>query len=126
MIVGIGTDIVAVARMASGIEKYGERFTSRILSSDEFEIFSQHANQAHYLAKRFAAKEAVVKALGCGFRDGISMRQVEISNDPLGKPQVTLYSKAAERAKSMGVTEILLSLSDEREYAIAYVMAQKC
>ncbi len=126
MIVGIGTDIVAVARMASGIEKYGERFASRILSSNEFEVFSGHANQAHYLAKRFAAKEAVVKALGCGFRDGISMRQVEVSNDPLGKPQVTLHSKAAERAKSMDVTEILLSLSDEREYAVAYVMAQKC
>ena len=126
MIVGIGTDIVAVARMASGIEKYGERFASRILSSDEFKIFSQHTNQAHHLAKRFAAKEAVVKALGCGFRDGISMRQVEISNDPLGKPQVTLYNKAAERAGNMGVTEILLSLSDEREYAVAYVVAQKC
>ncbi len=125
MIVGIGTDIIAVARIASGIEKYGERFARRILSPDELETFSQHGNQANYLAKRFAAKEAVVKALGCGFRDGISMRQVAVSNDPLGKPQVTLHSKAAERAESMGVTEILLSLSDEREYAIAYAMAQK-
>ncbi len=125
MIVGIGTDIVAVTRMAAAITRHGERFAQRILSDDEMVKYSQQANQASYLAKRFAAKEAVVKALGCGFRDGISMRQVVISNDPLGKPEVTLRDKAAERAEQMQIGEILLSLSDEREYAIAYVLAQK-
>ncbi len=125
MIVGIGTDIVAVTRMAAGITRHGERFAQRILSDDEMAKYSKQVNQANYLAKRFAAKEAVVKALGCGFRHGISMRQVVISNDALGKPEVTLHDKAAERAEQMQIGEILLSLSDEREYAIAYVVAQK-
>ncbi len=125
MIVGIGTDIVAVTRMAAGIKRHGERFAQRILSADEMVIYSKQLNQANYLAKRFAAKEAVVKALGCGFRNGISMRQVVISNDALGKPEVSLCGKAAERAEQMQIGEILLSLSDERDYAIAYVVAQK-
>ncbi|MCF6230534.1 MAG: holo-ACP synthase [Gammaproteobacteria bacterium] len=125
MIVGIGTDIVAVARMAAGIERHGERFAQRILSDDEMTMYRKQIHQANHLAKRFAAKEAVVKSLGCGFRDGISMRQVVISNDSLGKPEVTLSDKAAERAEQMQVGEIFLSLSDERDFAIAYVVAQK-
>lgn len=124
MILGIGTDIVSIARMKESLERHGERFAGRILSVDELAVFKVKSNQPAYLAKRFAAKEAVVKALGCGFRDGISMQHIIISNDLLGKPEVRLSGGADVRAKAIGMSSILLSLSDEKEYAVAYVVAQ--
>ena len=126
MIVGIGTDIVAVARIQEGLTQHGDRFARRILTGGEFDRFSCHNSQASFLAKRFAAKEAVVKALGCGFRDGISMHHIEVDNDSLGKPFLQLSCAAAERAASLEVGDLHLSLADEAEYAIAYVIASKC
>ena len=125
MIFGVGTDIVEVSRMGEGLARHGKRFAKRILAPDEFEVFEEHANPANFLAKRFAAKEALVKALGCGFRDGISMQHIVVKNDLLGKPEVTLHGEAAAKAKSLGVGEIFLSLADERDYAVAYVTATR-
>ncbi|HEX22459.1 MAG TPA: holo-[acyl-carrier-protein] synthase, partial [Chromatiales bacterium] len=68
MIYGIGTDIVGVSRLQTNLDRYGERFAARILAESEMAAFRQTQSQAHFLAKRFAAKEALVKALGTGFR----------------------------------------------------------
>ncbi len=125
MILGIGTDIVEVVRMAQGIERYGERFAKKILSKSEFSTYQQHVNPAAFLAKRFAAKEAVVKALGCGFRDGISMKDISVSNDALGKPVITLEGKAQGKADNLAAGDILLSLADEKKYAVAYALIMK-
>ena len=125
MIVGVGTDIVAVSRMQESLAQYGDRFAKRILSASEFEQFSSHVAPANFLAKRFAAKEALVKALGCGFRDGISMKHIVVDNDELGKPFIVLNGEAASRSERLGVGELFLSLADEAEYAIAYVIASK-
>ena len=125
MIAGVGTDIVAVSRMRESLTQYGDRFAKRILSPSEFEQFSSHVAQANFLAKRFAAKEALVKALGCGFRNGISMQHIVVDNDKLGKPFIVLNGEAANYAEQLGVDELFLSLADEAEYAVAYVVASK-
>lgn len=125
MIFGIGTDIVEVSRMDEGLSRHGERFARRILAPTEYEVFKARTGQASFLAKRFAAKEALVKALGCGFRDGISMQHIVVGNDALGKPVLTLSGEAANKAKSLDVGEIFLSLADEREYAVAYVTVMR-
>ena len=122
MIYGIGTDIVKIARMQESIDKHGERFARRILSDEEFARYQEHAFPAAFLAKRFAAKEATAKALGTGFRDGLSLRHIEVVNNPLGKPELCLHNRASELANDFGIDGSHLSLSDERDYAIAYVV----
>ncbi len=121
MIHGIGTDIVSITRIKEGLARHGDRFAQRILAESEFAIFSQHSLPAHYLAKRFAAKEAGVKAMGCGFRDGISLHHLVVESDELGRPSLILQEQAAKKAEELAIGEVFLSLSDEQEYAIAYV-----
>ena len=124
MIYGIGTDIVAVPRLQTNLDRYGERFAARILAESEMAAFRQVKSQAHFLAKRFAAKEALVKALGTGFRDGLSLRDIAVANDALGKPMLVLSDKLLDRLHSRGVTQQHLSLTDEREYALAFVILE--
>lgn len=121
MIFGIGTDIVAVARIQQGLDRHGERFAQRILSEGEFERFQAHGRPAHFLAKRFAAKEAVAKAFGTGFRDGLSLRHIEVVNDAKGRPMLRFAGKAAQLVEDLGIGEAHVSLSDEERYAVAFV-----
>ena len=95
MIFGIGTDIVRVTRMQRSLERYGQRFAERILAAEELAEFSLEARKAHFLAKRFAAKEAAAKAMGTGFRDGLALRHIAVGHDALGKPQLIFSGKAA-------------------------------
>jgi len=125
VIFGIGTDIVAVARMQDSLEKHGERFARRILTDAEYDRYKEHAHPAGFLAKRFAAKEAAAKALGTGFRDGLSLQHIEVSNDVLGKPELKFYLRASELVGSLGIGASYLSLSDEKEFAVAYVVLTK-
>ena len=125
MIHGIGTDIVAVARLRASLDRHGERFAARILTEAELAGFRQHANPANFLAKRFAAKEAMAKALGTGFRDGLSLHDIAVSNDELGKPSLVLSESLQRRLRAEGVTGTHLSLSDEREYAVAFVIVER-
>ena len=125
MIVGIGTDIVKVSRMAESLEKHGSRFAKRILADSEYEQFQEKMAPALFLAKRFAAKEAAVKALGTGFRDGISMRHIFVENDALGKPGLQFVEAAKTKIEEHQITYSHLSLADEQEYAIAYVVLEK-
>ena len=124
MIYGIGTDIVAVPRLQTSLDRYGERFAARILTASEMAVFRGLANKAHFLAKRFAAKEALVKALGTGFRDGLSLHDIVVANDALGKPVLEFSDKLADRLHARGITQQHLSLTDEREYALAFVVLE--
>jgi holo-[acyl-carrier protein] synthase len=122
MIVGIGTDLVHIPRMQSLLEKHGDKIAARILSDREFAEFKLQLKPAAYLAKRFAAKEAVAKALGTGFRDGLSLRHIEVRNDALGKPELSFLDVGLTLIKERQIGQSLLSLSDDHEYASAYVI----
>lgn len=125
MIFGIGVDIVSVPRLGRALERFGERFASRILADAEIEEFRRCGRPAGFLAKRFAAKEAAAKALGTGFRDGLSLRHIAVVHDALGRPGLRFSGRAAELAEGLGVGEAHLSLADETESAIAFVTLLK-
>ena len=121
MTIAIGTDIVEIQRIASTLERQGDKFVQRILTKSEIVEYQARGNSVAFLAKRFAAKEAIAKALGTGIGRGISFQQLIVSNNSDGAPQVELQANAAERLKQLGGSKVLLSLSDEKSYALAYV-----
>ena len=108
-----------IARIAAALERFGERFLRRIYTEDERRYSRGRADE---LAARFAAKEAVSKALGTGMR-GVLWREIEILNDARGKPQVRLSGSAQARAEELGLREFSISLTHSRELAIAFVVA---
>ncbi len=125
MIKGIGTDIVKISRIAEMYHKFSDKFIVKILSSEEikkFNGFSVKKKKISYLAKRFSAKEAFVKALGTGFRDNITFAKISVLNNKLGKPQITLADDIAFLIKDR---KVLVSLSDEEDLAIAFVTIEK-
>jgi holo-[acyl-carrier protein] synthase len=122
---GIGIDIVAVSRMQDNIDQHGNRFANKILCDQELIEYESVSTPAQYLAKRFAAKEALTKALGTGFRDGISLKNIRIRNETTGKPGIICDGKAEEIMSSLGIISCHLSLSDERDYACACVVLEK-
>lgn len=122
MIFGIGTDLVHIPRMQALLDKHGDKIAQRILSDGEFVSFQQARKPAAFLAKRFAAKEATAKALGTGFRDGLSLRHIAVSNNDYGKPELTFCEHGLKMLDDLNIGRSLLSLSDETEYAIAYVI----
>jgi holo-[acyl-carrier protein] synthase len=121
VIFGIGTDIVRVARIAGSLERHGARFAERILTDEELAEFARASRPAHFLAKRFAAKEAAAKALGTGFSGGLSLRHIGVVHDARGRPGLRFSGEAARLAEEFGIGEMHLSLSDEQEYALAFV-----
>lgn len=121
MIYGIGTDIVRIQRLDDNLARFGDRFASRILTESELEGFHASGSKAHFLAKRFAAKEAAAKALGTGFRDGLSLRDISVSNDELGKPVLKFSPRAQQELESRDIAHCHVSISDELEYAVAFV-----
>ena len=120
--IGIGTDLVHIPRMQILLDKHGDKIAMRILSAAEFNQFQQSNKQAAFLAKRFAAKEATSKALGTGFRDGLSLRHIEVNNDSKGKPILQFYHRGAALLDELNIGKAMISLSDEGDYAIAYVV----
>jgi holo-[acyl-carrier protein] synthase len=121
MIYGIGTDIVRVARMRESLERHGEKFARRLLTPGEFEEFQRDPRPAHFLAKRFAAKEATAKALGTGFASGLSPRHIGVTHDANGKPILEYLERAAEMCLSLGIGASHVSISDEEDHALAFV-----
>lgn len=119
---GIGTDLVEIARMTTLLAKHGGKAALRILTDDEMVGFHAASNPAAFLAKRFAAKEAASKALGTGFRDGLSLRHIGVRNTAQGKPELYFSDRGAEMMSAIGATQAWLSLSDERAYALAFVV----
>lgn len=123
MTISIGTDIIEIERIKSVFERQGEKIVKRILTPYECERFASIAHQdvqIAYLSKRWCAKEAIAKALGTGIAKGIGWQQIEISNNSLGAPEVALFDGALTRLHEMGGQRVLLSISDERQYAVAY------
>jgi holo-[acyl-carrier protein] synthase len=124
MIKGIGTDIVSVARIERVLARNPHAFARRILHPNEQKIFAHHHQPSAYLAKRFAAKEALSKALGTGISQGVSFHEIEVENDAMGRPLLTLHQQTKAVAKKMGVVNSFLTLADEKHYAIAYVILE--
>ncbi len=121
MILGQGIDIVQISRMAAGLERFGEPFAKRLLSASEWPEYQLAPRPEAFLAKRFAAKEAFAKALGTGFREGLSFRQISVVHDDLGAPKFKLTGQAQTRMQQHPGARLHLTLSDEREYAVAMV-----
>lgn len=119
---GIGTDLLDQSRIEKVLSKQGERFSKRILTPEELLVWQGKECSVNFLAKRFAAKEAISKALGTGIAKGIGFQQMNISADDLGKPIVVLSGAALERAQELGGQEVLLSLSDEGEMILAFAL----
>lgn len=115
----VGIDAVEVARVAAVYDKFGERFLRRVYTAREAARYRGRINE---LAARFAAKEAVSKALGTGLH-GISWRDIEVMPDPRGKPLVFLYDRASRRAEELGLREFAISLTHTQELAMAFVVA---
>lgn len=122
MISGIGTDLVFIPRIQQMLDKFGDKAAQKILSEQEFTDFKHASRPVAFLAKRFAAKEATAKAFGCGFRAGLSLKHISVVNDALGKPQLNFSEKAAELVAAKAIAASHLSLSDDGDYASAYVI----
>lgn len=121
MIYGIGVDLVRIARIEGAIARHGDRFAERILSDHELRGYRASRHPANFAAKHFAAKEALLKALGTGLRMGIHWAHMEVRNDPLGKPYLVCRARVQELFDERGIGASFLSLSDEDEYAAAFV-----
>ena len=123
MTLAIGTDIIEIQRIQNVLERQGDKIIKRILTASEIERFQSLPNdeiKTAFLAKRWCAKEAVAKALGTGIAKGVGFQEIEISNDELGAPQVQLSAGALDHLQSLGGKKALISISDERHYAVAY------
>jgi len=123
-VLGLGVDIVLVARIARSLDEHGERFLSRVYTQRERCYADKRPRRrAEHLAARFAAKEAALKALGTGWRSGIAWTDVEVVNDAGGAPTLRVTGEAARIADGKGVANWLVSLSHTTEQAIATVLA---
>ena len=124
MIHGIGTDLVRVARMQDVLQRFGDRFADRILTAEEQQDYRRTRRKAHFLARRFAAKEALLKALGTGLRDGMRWRDIAVVHDRLGRPCLDCDGRVGQALRDRDIGRSHLSLSDEDEYAIACVVLE--
>jgi len=116
----IGVDIIEIARIEEAVANWGERFLNRIYTDAELKLCHKKPSS---LATRFASKEAVMKLLGTGIK-GVSWKEIETLSHPSGKPLLNLYGRAQTEAERLGITEIAVSLSHSREYAIAFAIGE--
>ncbi|WWO96026.1 MAG: holo-ACP synthase [Candidatus Dasytiphilus stammeri] len=121
-IIGVGTDLVEIKRIAEIVSKYGEKFSHRILSDYEMMEFNKNCYPVNFLAKRFAVKEAAAKAFG--LRSGKIFQQFEIFHDYYGQPHLKCWQTVALIAEDIGVKCIHVTITDEREYALATVIIE--
>jgi holo-[acyl-carrier protein] synthase len=124
MIRGLGIDLVELDRIQACHQRFGERFSSKLLTPKERERLSQRSDPVPYLAALFAGKEAAVKALGTGFAQGVTLHSIEILHHSSGKPQLHLHGRALEVARSLGVSSTHISLTHARDTAGAVVVLE--
>ncbi len=124
VIVGTGIDIVEVPRIAAAVKRFGERFLNRVFTASEVRYCQSKQNAMERFAARFAAKEAGFKAIGTGWRHGVTWRDVEVGREPGGRPTICFSGQAAEFAARLGVRRTSLSLSHTAEQAIAQVILE--
>ena len=122
-IIGIGTDIVECLRIARMIERHGELFICRVYTDYEIEYCSTRKAATQHYAGRWAAKEAVLKAMGTGWARGIRWKDIEVRNHPGGKPTIALGGGAREVCEKLALTEMQISISHCRTFATAYALA---
>ncbi|MDY0203629.1 MAG: holo-[acyl-carrier-protein] synthase [Desulfovibrio desulfuricans] len=122
MIVGLGVDIVELARIEKSLTRFGRRFAEKVLSPEE--MAAMPTLTVNYIAGRFAVKEAAVKALGTGFSQGIGPTLVETVATSGGKPQLRLHGAALQCARDLGVTSCHVSISHDRSSAVAVVVLE--
>ncbi|MEK7810499.1 MAG: holo-ACP synthase [Pseudomonadota bacterium] len=125
MIFGIGTDIVTVARIEAAMLRHGDSFAQRILSPQEYAELAVNTHPARFIAKRFAAKEAFAKATGQGLRHPLSLRRIAVSHDELGKPVFVFDAELSAHLEQLGIGHHHLSISDERDTALAFVILER-
>jgi holo-[acyl-carrier protein] synthase len=124
VIVGLGTDLIEIARIEHSLARFGDAFLQRVYTAGEIAYCQRKRNSAESFAARFAAKEAAAKALGTGISRGVSWREFEVRRRPGERPEMHLSGRAAELAAALGVRRIALTLSHSREHAIAIVLAE--
>jgi holo-[acyl-carrier protein] synthase len=124
MIAGVGVDRLVIARIERSLSRYGDRFIQRIYSEVEIEQAQAKGNPARRFAMLFAAKEAVAKALGTGFRQGVAPSHIETIHQSSGKPEIILHAGAKAAAERQGVCSVHVSLSDDDGIAMAFAVAE--
>jgi holo-[acyl-carrier protein] synthase len=122
MILGTGIDIVNTERIRGMMARWGNLFLGRVFTLKEIVWCQQRTRPSECFAVRFAAKEAFLKAVGSGLRNGIQWTDIEVENDPFGKPFFSLHRKAKEVVETQRIQKTLLTLSHERSYAVAHVI----
>jgi holo-[acyl-carrier protein] synthase len=123
MIVGLGNDIVEIVRIGQMIERHGEQFLQRVFTDTEIRYCQDRKHSYQHFAGRWAAKEAVMKALGTGFVRGIRWREIEVCSQKSGAPKMELHGGTRQFADDRGIGEILISISHCRSYATATAIA---
>lgn len=125
MIYGIGTDVVQIQRIQRLHEKFGERFVERLLMPAEADAYRAQTRNARFLAMRFAAKEAIVKAMGTGFRHGLWIRDVGVAANEFGRPDIIWSQKGQQLRERLGIGEGHITLTDEAGLAVAVAILMR-
>lgn len=123
MIIGLGTDIIEIARIGQMIERHGELFLQRVYTEAEIRYCQKRKESLQHYAGRWAAKEAVMKTLGTGFTRGVGWQDIEVANRRSGEPKIVLKGGAKEFALQRGINEILITISHCRTFATATAIA---
>ncbi len=124
MVIGVGTDLIEIARISHSIDRFGDRFLARVFTPREIAYCRRKKNAAESFAARFAAKEAGAKALGTGISRGVSWLELEVAREPSGKPSLSLSGRAAQRARQLGIAKSSLSLTHSKDIALAVVVME--
>lgn len=125
MIYGVGIDLVALGRVEALLARWGARFTARVLMPHELDALAGARRPVHFIAQRYAAKEACAKALGLGLRHPATLQQIGVRNDALGRPLLAFGSELSRYLVEVGVGNAHVSLSDERDLACALVVLER-
>ncbi|MCC4831206.1 holo-ACP synthase [Shewanella sp. 1_MG-2023] len=123
-VIGLGTDIVEIARIETQFMRLGDKLAKRVLTPAELEIYQSSKIPHRYLAKRFAAKEAAAKALGTGIGRGVSFQHIHIANNDSGAPIVSFTDGALTRMNELGASHVHITIADEQHYAVATVIIE--
>lgn len=124
MIVGIGTDLLDIERVEQLYARFKDALARKILAEAEWPLYVQSQAKGRFLAKRFAMKEALAKALGTGMREGVRFRDFQITHSALGKPECIFLGKADQLAKQNAIKRIHLSMSDEQSQVLAFAILE--
>ena len=124
MVLGVGTDLIEIARIQQSIARFGDRFLRRVFTPREIDYCRRKKNAAESFAARFSAKEAGAKALGTGISQGVSWLELEVVRQSSGKPTLELTGRAAQRALQLGVATVSLSLTHSKDIALAVVVME--